>query len=196
VALTFDAGSDAGNTARILDLLADDHIPATFGVTGAWAQANPGLLLRIVRSGHQIVNHTFDHRSFTGVSTGSPPLTSGQRIDELNRAETAIQAIAGTGTGGWFRPPYGDRNASVDADAGAAGYRYDLMWTVDSLGWQGSPAASVVARCLAAAEPGAILLLHVGTASTDADALRGIVDGLRAAGYGFATAAGLLVSGG
>ena len=192
VALTFDAGSDAGNTTRILDLLAADHIHATFGITGQWAQANPGLLRRIAADGHQIVNHTFDHRSFTGASTATAPLTRPQRLAELAQAETTIAGITGTGTSGWFRPPYGDRDAGVDADAAAGGYRYELMWTVDSLGWKGTPADTVATRCIGAVIPGAIFLFHVGAASTDADALPAIIAGLEAAGYGFATAADIL----
>ena len=68
----------------------------------------------------------------------------------------------------WFRPPYGDEDASVRADVGSAGYRYELMWTVDSLGWKGGASSEVVQRCLSRAEPGAIYLVHVGSASTDA----------------------------
>ena len=77
----------------------------------------------------------------------------------------------------------------MDRDVAAAGFRVELMWTVDSLGWQGVPSDQVMARCLAAAAPGAIYLLHVGSASTDADALAAIISGLRAAGYGFVAAA-------
>ena len=192
VALTFDAGSDAGNTARILDLLAADDIHATFGLTGQWAQANADLARRIAADGHQIVNHSLDHLSFTGASTNTERLPASQRMAELAQAETLIRQVTGSGTNGWFRPPYGDRDASVDVDAGAAGYRYELLWTLDSFGWKGIPAANVAARCLAGVDQGAILLFHVGSASTDADALPAIIDGLRATGYGFATVAEIL----
>lgn len=97
VALTFDAGSDTGNTARIVDLLAAAHIQATFGITGQWARANPDLLRRIVADGHQVVNHTFDHRSFTGTSTGTTPLTRTERLAELSQAEALIHREHGGG---------------------------------------------------------------------------------------------------
>ena len=132
-ALTFDAGSDAGNAEQILGILALNHIHATFGVTGLWAQSNPGLVREIATAGDQIVNHSWDHRSFTGYSTKTEPLSAAQIVQELSTTEDLIRSIAGTGTSGWFRPPYGDRHATVDAVAGAAGYRYDLMWTVDTL---------------------------------------------------------------
>ncbi len=73
------------------------------------------------------------------------------------------------------------------ADVGAAGYRYSIMWTVDSLGWKGIPAAEVTERCLSKAEPGAIFLLHVGVQSTDFAALPAIVSGLVETGYQFVT---------
>jgi peptidoglycan-N-acetylglucosamine deacetylase len=149
VALTFDAGSDAGNTVRALEVLANNHIHATFGITGLWAQANPGLVGQIAASGNQIVNHSWDHQSFTGYSTETAPLTAAQITQELVRTDTLIRGLTGTGTGGWFRPPYGDRDASVDQIARAAGYRYDPMWTVDTLGWKGVPPSTVVARSLA-----------------------------------------------
>lgn len=193
VALTFDAGSDAGNASRILDTLRAEGVPATFGITGRWAQANQALVARMVREGHQLVNHSYDHPSFTGRSTGTAPLTRAERVDQLARAEAALRAAAGgIGSGGWFRPPYGDRDAGVDRDVRAAGYGVELLWTVDSLGWKGIRAADVTARCLGQAVPGAIFLFHVGAASTDADALPSLLSGLREAGYGFATAAALL----
>ena len=68
VALTFDAGEGAGHTEEILDLLAEYGLVGTFGVTGQWVEQNPDLARRIVAEGHQLINHTYDHRSFTGFS--------------------------------------------------------------------------------------------------------------------------------
>jgi peptidoglycan/xylan/chitin deacetylase (PgdA/CDA1 family) len=192
VALTFDAGSDPGNTTQILDILAADHIPATFGITGVWAQVNPALLRRIVASGHQIVNHSWDHQSFTGASTDTQPLTASQIGQELSRTQDVIRQISGASTNGWFRPPYGDRDLRVDAATGDAGYRYELMWSVDTLGWKGVSPNTVVQRSLAAATPGEIILMHVGSASTDGAALPGVIAGLQARGYSFVLANSLV----
>ena len=192
VALTFDAGSDTGYAAEILDLLAAEGVPATFGMTGRWAEANPALVRRMAVEGHQLVNHSYDHPSFTGRSTGEAPLSQADRIAQLARTDAAVRAAAGVTTVPWFRPPYGDEDASVRADVARAGYRYELMWTVDSLGWKGEPADAVVQRCLDRAAPGAIYLFHVGAASSDHDALQRVVDGLAQRGYGFVTAADLV----
>lgn len=187
VALTFDAGSDPGYTGQILDELSARHVPATFGITGLWAQANPGLVRRVAAAGDQIVNHSWDHRSFTGTSTNTAPLSSAQIAQELAHTDNLIRELTGQGTGGWFRPPYGDRNTAVDAAAGAAGYRWELMWTVDTLGWKGVSPDTVVQRALSSLAPGEIILLHVGSASTDAAALPALIGAIQARGYGFVT---------
>ena len=122
----------------------------------------------------------------------SPPLTRSERLDQLARADAAVVAASGVSTVPWFPPPYGDEDASVRADVATAGYRFEVMWTVDSLGWRGLPVDQVTARCLGQAAPGVIYLFHVGAASTDHAALQAIVDGLRGRGLGFATVAELV----
>jgi peptidoglycan-N-acetylglucosamine deacetylase len=123
VALTFDAGSDAGNTTAVLDILAANHIHATFGITGLWAQATPPLVRQIAAAGDQIVNHTWDHQSFTGYSTKTAPLSATQITQELARADTLIRQLTGSGTAGWFRrlraatTPASTRSAVLQATA-------------------------------------------------------------------------------
>ena len=183
VAFSFDAGSDAGYTSQILDTLAANGITASFGMTGRWAERNPELIRRIVADGHTLINHSYDHASFTGLSTNSQPLTQAERWEQLDRTEAAVQSLTGATTKPYFRPPYGDFDESVNADVGARGYRYNVMWTVDSGGWTGISANEITRRCLDLAEPGAIYVFHVGSGSQDGPALQGIIDGLRAGGY-------------
>ncbi|MGB8362135.1 MAG: polysaccharide deacetylase family protein [Acidimicrobiia bacterium] len=185
LALTFDAGSDRGSAKEILTLLDERQIKATFGMTGRWAETNPDLVLRMIAEGHALMNHTYDHPHME-------TLTTSERLDQLSMTETIIQELTGTTTKPYFRPPYGAYNNRVLADVGAAGYRYSVMWTVDSLGWKGLSPSEVAERCLNGAQPGAILLLHVGAASTDFEALPDILSGLTEAGYQFATIRELL----
>ena len=183
VAFTFDAGSDPGYTGMILDTLAANGITASFGMTGRWAESNPDLLRRIVDEGHSLINHSYDHPSFTGGSTNTPALTQAERWDQLDRTEEAVQRLSGATTKPYFRPPYGAYDDSVNADVGARGYSYNVMWAVDSRGWMGIPAPEITSRCLDLAEPGAIYVFHVGAASQDGPALQAIIDGLRTDGY-------------
>src|SRR6202165_3678281 len=106
VALTFDAGADTGYAAQILDTLSANGVRATFGMTGQWAERNPALLRRMVNEGHELINHTYDHGSFTGHLTHAPALTQAKRWDEVERTEAIVQEIAGVSTKPYFRPPY------------------------------------------------------------------------------------------
>lgn len=180
VALTFDAGSDPGSTARILDLLASHGASASFGLTGCWVDANPSLARRIAGAGHTVVNHTQDHLSFTGYSTDTDPLSAAERTEQVREAEQRIRAVTGSDPQPWFRPPFGDHDQSVLDDVGALGYTYTVMWSLDSLGWKGIPADDVADRVIAGLEPGAIILMHVGEQSTDVDALPSILDAIEA----------------
>lgn len=185
VALTFDAGSDRGFAAEILDTLAAHGIKATFGMTGKWAESNPDLLQRMVEEGHALINHTYDHPHMETLSRD-------RRLWQLARAEELIAAITGTTTKPYFRPPYGSYNNQVLIDVASAAYRYSVMWTVDCLGWKGLPPTEVATRCENALQPGAILLMHVGAASTDYAALEDLISAIDQDGYRYATIPELL----
>lgn len=185
VALTFDAGSDRGYAEEILDLLAARGVWATFGMTGRWAESNPDLVTRMVDEGHALMNHTYDHPHMETLSTD-------ERLLQLARTEEIVVDLTGTTTKPYFRPPYGAYNDQVLIDVGSAGYRHSVMWTVDCLGWQGLDPAVVAARCRDALAPGAILLMHVGEASTDYAALADLMAAIDGGGYRYATIPELL----
>ncbi len=104
----------------------------------------------------------------------------------------AIRTITGRSTKPYFRPPYGDYDGSVLCDAYTAGYNYVVMWTVDTLGWNGASVDEIVQTVLSTAEPGAIFIMHVGSQSQDALALQRVIDGLKVQGYSFGTIADIL----
>ena len=185
VHLSFDAGADTGYAALILDTLAAEGIPASFGLTGRWAEANPELTRRIVAEGHELINHTWDHRSFTGRSDRQGGQTSAQIQEQLRRTEAVLVELTGQSPQPYFRPPYGDYDDRVLEAAYAAGYQFNVLWTIDSGGWRRIPAAQIVARCVQQVEPGAIIIMHVGAQSQDGPALPALIAALRERGYGF-----------
>src|SRR5919199_895 len=178
VALTFDAGADRGNTGRILDTPAAHGIRASFGITGQWARANPDLVRRMATEGHHVFNHTDDHRSFTGASDHLGGLNPEERVAEVDRADAAIAPLIGRSTRPWFRSPYGDYDAATQEQLAADGYYYNVLWTIDSLGWNGLSAGAVVARGLGGGGPGADGPLHPRAPSAGAPAPPAIIDGL------------------
>ena len=192
VALTFDAGADRGYADQILGTLERNRVRATFGMTGRWAEENRDLLRRMWRDRDQLINHTYDHRSFTGRSTGVVPLTAAQRTWEISQTERIIRSATGHSPKPYFRPPYGDYDAATLSLLAKLGYRYMIMWTVDSLGWAHAPVGAILGRCMAGLRPGAIILMHVGSQSLDAMALQSFIQGARSRGYRFVTVAELM----
>jgi peptidoglycan-N-acetylglucosamine deacetylase len=101
IALTFDVTFDRGDGPMILDILADRNVRATFALTGRWAQDNPDLVRRMVNEGHFLMNHTWDHPSFTGEYTGSinfpqqDPVPSQEIIRQLQTTENLIRQQVG-----------------------------------------------------------------------------------------------------
>lgn len=188
IALTFDAGADRGNAEAILDYLQREGIVASFGILGQWAETNPDLVRRMVNEGHMLFNHSWSHASFTGTTPQTLPLSSEERREELRRTEETVRDLTGYELRPYFRPPYGDYDASVLADIAAAGYPVALLWSCDSRDSLGASAEEILANCIDTARPGRIVLLHVGAQSAAYEALPRMIDSLREQGFVFVTA--------
>jgi peptidoglycan/xylan/chitin deacetylase (PgdA/CDA1 family) len=195
VALTFDAGYESVYTDQVLDILKEKGVKASIAMTGVFAERYPDLLLRMVNEGHVLMNHSYHHWHFvhTVVFPGTQGLTQAQRWDELDKTEAIVKNIAGVSTKPYFRPPYGDYNDSVNADVYADGYRYNVLWSIDSRGWQSVPPDQIIPNVLSRARPGAIILFHLGVVQ-DAVALPAIIVGLRGKGFGFVTVPELIAA--
>jgi peptidoglycan/xylan/chitin deacetylase (PgdA/CDA1 family) len=187
VALTFDAGADNAGAPKILSALARTGVPATFFMTGRWAELYPQWARRIAAR-YPIGNHTFDHQDLLGL-----PLQSVG--GEVLRAAAAINRATGHPPVPLFRFPYGSSDASTLAVVNRLGYTA-VGWTVDTLGWEGTSMGqsvnSVLSRAIEHLQPGEIILMHVGANPTDhstldADALEKIIDAVRARGYQLVT---------
>jgi peptidoglycan/xylan/chitin deacetylase (PgdA/CDA1 family) len=187
VALSFDAGADNAGAPKILATLARTGTPATFFMTGRWAQLYPEWAKRIAAR-YPIGNHTFNHLDLLGLSL--PGVRS-----EVLMARAAIQHAVGRPPVALFRFPYGSSSASTLALVNRLGYTA-VGWTVDTLGWEGTSmgqsVVSVTTHALEHLGPGEIVLMHVGAnpldhSTLDADALAGIISAIRARGYRFVT---------
>ena len=187
VALSFDMGADVGYTRAILDTLEESGIKASFGVTGQWAESNPRLVERIANDGHTLINHSYSHSSFTGISTSSGGFSSSRIATEILQTESIIRRITGRTTKPYFRPPYGDLDHFVMRQVHDLGFWCSVMWDVDSLGWKGLTKDEIVDQILRNVRPGSILLFHVGAGAQDGPALPSIIAALRDRGYDFST---------
>ena len=187
VALTFDAGANGDGVDAILRTLAREKVPASFFLTGRFADSYPTLTRRMSAAG-RLGNHSVSHPHL-------PLLTDARMQAQITGAETTLRRVAGEDPRPLFRFPFGDSTPREIRRVDALGY-VAVGWTVDTLGWQGTSGgrstASVLRRVLAAKTPGEIVLMHVGSHPTDhstldATALPQVISALRAAGYSFVT---------
>lgn len=59
--LTFDDGSTLKSTPKILDILSEENVKATFFVIGKHVKEHPELVKRAYDEGHYIANHSYTH---------------------------------------------------------------------------------------------------------------------------------------
>lgn len=177
IALTFDDGPHPGWTPRLLSVLKSLNIKATFFLVGKQAAKFPDLVRDIAAGGHDIGNHTYNHRKLTYISKAA-------QQHEISNCGEMIRDITGKAPH-LFRPPGGHYNIQVGRMATALGYRV-ILWT-DNSGDYSSPGVKVIERrVIGRARNGGIVLCHDGIEQT-LEALPVIVNTLRKRGYHFVT---------
>lgn len=185
VALTFDDGPYPPYTDKILDVLKERQVPATFFVIGQNAAKYPELIRRIAAEGHQLGNHTYNHVDLLKLDRQAI-------ITEITQTNEAIASAVGY-IPHVMRPPHGFRDAVV-MDTMAEYQLKVVEWSVSSRDWV-NPGAEVIAeRTLGKVRNGSIILLHDGDGIAAAlpreqtvAATCIIIDNLVAQGYKFVT---------
>lgn len=162
LALTFDDGPSPEVTPRVLDILRQHNIRATFFLIGGRVPGNETLVRRIHQEGHEIGNHTWSHRKIS-------ELTPQELEEEVSRAQHAITA-AGVPAPKLFRPPYGQFNPMIRSHVSMT----VVSWNIDPEDWDAKKPEKIIEHVLAHAKPGGIVDLHDIHAVT-ADALEPIL---------------------
>ena len=173
--LTFDDGPHPRHTVAILEALARHRLRATFFVIGSRAREFMPVVRQAAAAGHRIGNHSYSHPRLS-------ELPAATVRDEILRTEELIAPYLGAQK--LFRPPYGARNATVDAITAGLGYR-TLLWSLDTLDWQAAFQPARWARRAARRvwlQEAPLLLMHddrPGTAATMEGFLAHLVDSAR-----------------
>ena len=178
IALTLDDGPDPRWTPRILDLLDEHDVRATFFAIGSQVKRYPKITRRIVDAGHQICNHTMNHPiSFRGMSR--------KRLEtEIGEAHDRIAQVSGV-VPTFFRAPGGNWTPRV-LDVVAEHGMLPLDWAVDPRDWS-RPGVGRIRKALLKCEAGNILLVHDGGGdrSQTLKALRSVIPELKKRGMTF-----------
>ena len=183
IAMTYDDGPHAANTPRLLDMLKQRGIKATFFVVGQCVAEYPAIMKRIVAEGHEVANHSWSHPLLSKMGEGSV-------TEQLQKTHDAIVNTTGV-TPKIMRPPYGGFTATQRAWANAKwGYKI-ILWDVDPLDWKVRNAEHVKSEILHHTVAGSIVLSHDIHKST-VDAMPDTLDGLTGRGFKFVTVSELL----
>ncbi|HEX2417517.1 MAG TPA: polysaccharide deacetylase family protein [Micromonosporaceae bacterium] len=155
VALTFDDGPHPVWTPRILASLREAGVKATFCVIGAQARRYPNLIRAIVRDGHALCNHSWNHDFGLG-SRSRTHITA-----DLARTNSAIWAAVPAAPIRYYRQPGGKWTKRVVQVARELGMR-SLHWSVDPQDWRKPPARQITGTVIKGTRKGGIVLLHDG----------------------------------
>lgn len=154
VTLTFDDGPDPDITPRVLDILAEHDVKATFFCIGERAAAHPVLCRDIVARGHRIENHGQRHPNL--VSLSGP----GGWQREVGEGLNTLEQLTGRRPA-YYRAVAGLRNPFLDPVLNRLGIRL-ASWTRRAYDTRCGDADTVFDRLTRKLGPGDILLLHDG----------------------------------
>lgn len=178
VALSFDDGPVDGIADTLIRVLGDRGVRATFFVMGAGLAEAPEAARRLVAAGHELGNHTYDHRRMV---LKSPSFVR----DQIERTDALIRAAGHEGPI-HFRPPYGYKLAVLPWYLRSHD-RTTVTWDVepDSYPAVAETAEGIVAHVVERVRPGSIIILHPWYPSrrTSLAAIGPLVDSLQARGY-------------
>ena len=178
VYLTFDEGYEAGYTPKLLEVLKENNVKATFFITAHYLNTQPELVKQMIDEGHIVGNHTVNHKSM-------PDISNEQIQKEVMDLHTAIYQKYGYEMK-YIRPPKGEFSERTLEYCNTLGYK-TVMW---SLAYDDCDENKQVReeygkkKLIDNIHPGAIILLH-GTSKDNSNILDSCIKQIKEMGYEF-----------
>ena len=179
--LTFDAGYENGNVARILDVLKEENVSAAFFVLGNLIKRDTALVKRMAEEGHLVCNHTVRHKDMSRADNAT-------FLAELKDLERLYEDTTGYQMAAYYRPPEGRFSRENLVCAKENGYK-TIFWSFAYPDWDNGRQMSLEkakAMILENAHNGEVMLLHP-TSETNAAILGDVIRALKDEGYRFGT---------
>ena len=176
--LTFDNGYEAGYTEKILEVLKQNEVPATFFITAHYVNTSPDLVQRMIDDGHIIGNHTVNHKSM-------PEIDNDTIKKEVMELHASIYDKFGYEMK-YIRPPKGEYSERTIAYTNTLGYK-TVMWSFAYDDWDEAKQGREEygkKKILDNLHNGEVMLLH-GTSKDNSNILDECIKEIKAQGYEF-----------
>jgi len=179
IALTFDDGPSTATTPKVLSILEEKRVAASFFLVGRNVDGNEKLIQRMAADGFEIGNHTWSHPDLRKL-----------KDDEIRKEVLSTQAAivaAGAPMPTLLRPPYGSWNKRVMkiADLQVA------LWNEDPRDWDAKNSKQLAKMVLKSVQPGGVVVMH-DIHKLTAGALGPVIDKLKDENYQFVTVSELM----
>ena len=185
--LTFDDGPDPIYTRKILDILKDENIKASFFVVAKNAVQYPELIERMKNEGHCIALHSLEHRHAFLCGYGYTKHDFSKSLELLHNMDCNIN---------FYRPPWGVRNIFTRIFVKKHNLQM-ILWDVMVGDWKAGNTPEILAnKIVKKIFDGAIICLHdgcekyggvKGSPFNTIDALKIAIPQLKEEGYNFVT---------
>lgn len=173
IALTFDDGPSQ-YTEEIIDILKENEVNATFFILGNKVDSYQEVLIKSVRNGNELGNHSYNHKWLSRLST--PEL-----IRQIDRTQKVIEEKIQY-TPRYLRPTYGSTTNRIRKNTNLE----IALWTVDTKDWKIHNIHRIVERATKNIEDGDIILMH-DIFERSMEALKSIIPELKKQGFQFVT---------
>lgn len=147
VALTFDDGPGK-YTDRLLDILKDNDVKATFFVLGTGVENYGDVVKKAYDNGNEIAIHGYSHTSFKKMTIEEIQTEIDTVVNLLNDLEITPSNLV--------RPPYGSINSNIKENLN---YSF-ILWSVDTLDWKTKDKDAIIKEINNSIENGSIILMH------------------------------------
>lgn len=176
--LTFDNGYEAGYTEKILEVLKQNNVPATFFLTAHYINREPDLVKRMIDEGHIIGNHTVNHKSMPEIDNN----TINKEVMDLHKAVYEKFGYEMK----YIRPPKGEYSERTVAYTNTLGYK-TVMWSFAYDDWDEAKQGREEygkKKILDNLHNGEVMLLH-GTSKDNSNILDECIKEIKKQGYEF-----------
>ncbi|MCC2683828.1 MAG: polysaccharide deacetylase [Paenibacillaceae bacterium] len=161
---------------KMLKIMDDENVHATFFFDGSWLSQHVETAKEIMRHGHEMSNHGYSHRNMSKLSRTLA-------VEEITKTQNLLEQQLGVHNV-LFAPPSGDFDQET-VDIAHQMKMHTILWTLDTLDWKNPPPSVIVRKVATYVEPGTLILMH--PTSSSSAALSEIIKAIKGKGLSLGT---------